>query len=138
MSEIPTLLCVEPAAARRRAAAIAARKQSGLDLDSIKRELDQIRRYSRDNAASLMEEYHKKLSQFAGIEWTVAADAAQAASYVKQVAGRSFEPRAFMFTSATSGSSTLSRTSWRITGHCRDSTRRDWWNPSTLPGGLIG
>jgi len=34
-----------------------------------------------------MEEYKNSLAQFAGLEWAVAPDAAQAASYVKQVAG---------------------------------------------------
>jgi len=34
-----------------------------------------------------MEEYKKNLDQFADVEWTVAPDAAEAASYVKQVAG---------------------------------------------------
>ena len=88
MAEIPPLLMVEPAAGQRRAAGIVARRESPLDLESIKTELGEIRRHSRDNQTSLMEDYKKNLSRFAGVEWTVAADAAQAASYVKQVAGR--------------------------------------------------
>jgi L-lactate utilization protein LutB len=78
---------VEPAAGQRRAAGIVARKESPLDLESIKTELGEIRRHCRDNETSLMEEYKKNLAQFEGVEWTVAPDAAQAASYVKQVAG---------------------------------------------------
>ena len=35
-----------------------------------------------------MEEYKKNVAQFAGVAWTVAPDAAQAASYVKHLAGR--------------------------------------------------
>jgi len=88
MAEIPQLTMVEPAAGRRRAAGIAARKESPLDLESIKTELGEIRRHCRDNETSLMEEYKKNLAQFAGVEWTVAEDAVQAASYIKQVAGR--------------------------------------------------
>jgi len=88
MAEIPPLLMVEPAAGQRRSAGIVARKDSRLDLESIRTELGEIRRHSRDNHTSLMEEYKKNLSQFAGVEWTVAPDAAQAASYIKQVAGR--------------------------------------------------
>ncbi len=65
-----------------------ARKGSGLDLESIKTELGEIRRHCRDNQTSLIQEYKKNLAQFAGVEWTVVPDAAQAASYVKQVAGR--------------------------------------------------
>ncbi|MHC4403218.1 MAG: 4Fe-4S dicluster domain-containing protein [Planctomycetota bacterium] len=87
MAQIPPLLMVEPAAGQRRAAGIVARKESPLDLESIKTELGEIRRHCRDNETSLMEEYKKNLAQFEGVEWTVAPDAAQAASYVKQVAG---------------------------------------------------
>jgi len=65
-----------------------ARGESRLDLESIKTELGEIRRHCRDNQTSLMEEYKKNLAQFAGVEWTAAPDAARAASYVKQVAGR--------------------------------------------------
>jgi L-lactate utilization protein LutB len=79
---------VEPAAGRRRAAGIVARRESRLDLESIKTELGEIRRHCRDNQDALMEEYKNNLGRFAGVELTVAADAAQAASYVKQVAGR--------------------------------------------------
>ncbi|KKM24913.1 hypothetical protein LCGC14_1600290 [marine sediment metagenome] len=79
---------VEPAAGQRRAAGIVARRESPLDLESIKTQLGEIRRHCRDNQASLMEEYKKNVVQFAGVEWTVAPDAAQAASYIKQVAGR--------------------------------------------------
>jgi L-lactate utilization protein LutB len=78
---------VEPVAGKRRAAGIAARKESRLDLESIKSELGEIRRHCWDNATSLMEEYQKNLAQFASVEWAVAPDAAQAASYIKQVAG---------------------------------------------------
>ncbi len=87
MAEIPQLTMVEPAAGQRRAAGIVARKESRLDLESIKTELGEIRRFSRDNEDALMEEYQKNLVQFAGVKWTVAPDAAQAASYIKQVAG---------------------------------------------------
>ena len=86
MAEIPQLAMVEPAAGQRRAAGMVARKNSALDLDSIKTELSEIRRFSRDNETVLMEEYKKKLAQFAGVEWAVAPVAAQAASYIKQVA----------------------------------------------------
>ena len=88
MAQIPPLLMVEPAAGQRRAAGIVARRESPLDLESIKTQLGEIRRHCRDNQASLMEEYKKNVVQFAGVEWTVAPDAAQAASYIKQVAGR--------------------------------------------------
>ena len=87
MAQIPPLLIVEPAAAKRRAAGIAARKGSRLDLESIKGQLVEVRRHCRDNQASLMEEYERNLAQFAGAGRTVAPDAAQAASYVKQLAG---------------------------------------------------
>ncbi len=87
MAEIPSLTMVEPAAAQRRAARVVARKGTRQDLDSIRTELDEMRRSSRDNADALMEGYQKNLAQFVGIEWTVAPDAAQAASYIKQVAG---------------------------------------------------
>ena len=87
MDQIPPLLMVEPAAGQRRAAGIVARGESWLDLESIRTELGEIRRYSRDNQISLLEEYKKNLSQFASVELTVAPDAAQAAAYVKQVAG---------------------------------------------------
>ncbi len=79
---------VEPVAGRRRAASVVARKESRFELESIKTRLDEIRRHCRDNQTSLMAEYKKNLAQAAGVEWTVAADAAQAASYVKRVAGR--------------------------------------------------
>lgn len=87
MAEIPQLTMVEPAAAKRRAAGIVARKERQVDLDAIKTELGEIRRSSRDNQDALMEEYQENLAQFAGVEWIVARDAAQAAAYVKQVAG---------------------------------------------------
>jgi len=79
---------VEPAAGQRRAAAVVARKDARLDLESIIAELREIRRHCRENQTSLMEEYKKNLAQFAGVEWTVAPDAVHAASYIKQVAGR--------------------------------------------------
>ena len=88
MDQIPPLLMVEPAAGQRRAAGIVVRRDSRLDLQSIKTELGEIRRHCRDNHTSLMEQYKSRLAQFPGVEWTVAPDAAQAASYVKQVAGR--------------------------------------------------
>ncbi len=88
MAQIPPLLMVEPAAGQRRAAGIVARRESPLDLQSIQTQLGEIRRHCRDNQTSLIQQYKKNLSQFAGVEWTVAPDAAQAASYVKQVAGR--------------------------------------------------
>ena len=88
MSQIPPLTVIEPVAGQRRAAGIVARKESRLDLESIKTELGEIRRHCRDNETSLMEKYKNNLSQFSGVEWTVALDAAQAASYIKQVAGR--------------------------------------------------
>ena len=88
MTEMPALLMVEPAAGQRRAAGIVARRESRLDLESIKAELGEVRRYSRDNEDSLMKEYQKNLGQFASVQWTVAPDAAQAVSYIKQVAGR--------------------------------------------------
>ena len=81
-------MMVEPAAGQRRAAGILARRESRLDLESIKAELGEVRRYSRDNEDSLMKEYQKNLGQFASVQWTVAPDAAQAVSYIKQVAGR--------------------------------------------------
>jgi len=87
VADIPQLTMVEPAAGQRRAAGIVARKESRLDLESIKTELGEIRRCSRDNEDALMEEYQQNLAQFADVEWTVAPDAAQAASYIKRVAG---------------------------------------------------
>ncbi len=86
MAQIPPLLMVEPAAGQRRAAGIVARRESRLDLESIRTELAEIRRHCRDNKTSLLEEYKKNLSRFAGVEWSVASDAAGAASYIKQVA----------------------------------------------------
>ncbi|NQT38366.1 MAG: hypothetical protein HQ581_12795, partial [Planctomycetes bacterium] len=64
-----------------------ARKESRFDLESIKTQLGEIRRHCRDNQTSLMAEYQKNVARFAGVKWTVAADAAQAAAYVKQLAG---------------------------------------------------
>lgn len=87
MADIPSLTMVEPAAAQRRAARVLARKGAQQDLESIKTELGEMRRSSRDDADALMEGYQKNLAQFGGIKWTVAPDATQAASYVKQVAG---------------------------------------------------
>lgn len=81
-------MMVEPAARQRRAAGIVARKESHLDLESIKTELDEIRRFSRANENALMDEYKENLAQFAGVQWTAAPDAMQAASYIKQVAGQ--------------------------------------------------
>ena len=78
---------VEPAAAQRRAAGMVAGKDSRLDLESIKTELAEVRRHCRENQSSLMDQYQKNLAQFADVQWTVATDAAQAASYVKQLAG---------------------------------------------------
>jgi L-lactate utilization protein LutB len=88
MSQIPALTVIEPAAGQRRAAGVVARKESRPDLESIKTELGEIRRHCRDNETSLMEEYKHNLAQFSGVPWTVARDAAQAASYIKQLAGR--------------------------------------------------
>ncbi len=87
MAQIPPLLMVEPAAGQRRAAGIVAGRESPPDLESIKTELREIRRHARDNQTSLIQQYQKNLGQFTGVEWTVAADAAQAASYVKRLAG---------------------------------------------------
>ena len=87
MAEIPPLHMVEPAAAQRRAAGMVAGKDSRLDLESIKTELAEVRRHCRENQSSLMDQYQKNLAQFADVQWTVATDAAQAASYVKQLAG---------------------------------------------------
>lgn len=88
MAQIPPLLMVEPAAGQRRAAGIVAGRESRLELESIKTELGEIRRHCRDNQTSLMEEYKKNLAQFPRVEWTAVPDVVQAASYVKQVAGR--------------------------------------------------
>ena len=87
MAQIPPLLMVEPAAGQRRAAGLMAGKDAPLDLESIKTQLGEIRRHSRDNQTSLIQQYKRSLSRFASVEWTVVADAAQAASYVRQVAG---------------------------------------------------
>jgi L-lactate utilization protein LutB len=88
MPQTPALTIVEPAPARRRAAGIVARKESRLDLESVKTELAALRRYCRDHATALMERYRNSLTRLAGVKWTVAPDAAQAACYVKQLAGR--------------------------------------------------
>lgn len=63
------------------------RRESRPDLESITIELSDVRRHARDNESSLMGEYQNKLEQFDGIHWGVAPDAAQAASYIGQVAG---------------------------------------------------
>jgi L-lactate utilization protein LutB len=87
MPQIPPFTVVEPAAGKRPAAAVAARKESWLDLESLKSQLGEMRRHCRDHETWLLEKYKENLAQFPGIQWTVAPDSARAASYIKQIAG---------------------------------------------------
>ncbi|MCX5799632.1 MAG: hypothetical protein NTU90_08750, partial [Proteobacteria bacterium] len=90
MSEIPSIQVVEPSAeqSKHRAAGIFVRKESYLNIESIKEHLKEIREYSKNNYAFLLEELKKTFSQFNEVKLTTAKDVKEAVSYITKVAGK--------------------------------------------------
>ncbi len=90
MSEIPSIQVVEPSAeqSKHRAAGIFVRKESYLNIESIKKHLKEIREYSKNNYAFLLEELKKTFSQFNEVKLTTAKDVKEAVSYITKVAGK--------------------------------------------------
>ena len=88
MSLIPKINVVEPSAeqSKHRAASIFVRKEHRLNIDEVKEHLKEIRKYTRDNYPTLLEELNKTLSQYGELKITKAKDAKEAAQYIRNFA----------------------------------------------------
>ena len=88
MPETPTISVLEPAGeqSQRRAAAIAVKKESQFDPESFKEHLKEIRQHARENHTALIEQFKTSLRQYPGVKLTIAANAGQAAAYIRHVA----------------------------------------------------
>jgi L-lactate utilization protein LutB len=89
MTDIPPIIVVEPASeqSKQRAAAIFVRKERQPDINAIKERLKEIRRYARDHHAVLLETMKKTLSGHGNVRVTLARDAREAASFIRDIAG---------------------------------------------------
>ena len=89
MQKIPGIMVVEPSSeqSKHRAAGIFARKDSYLSQDAIKENLKDIRNYTKNNYAPLLEQLKRNLEQFSGIKVTFAENSAVAASRIREIAG---------------------------------------------------
>ncbi|RLC72177.1 MAG: hypothetical protein DRI26_03525 [Chloroflexi bacterium] len=90
MTEIPTIFVLEPTAeeSQRRAAGTLIRKESRPDLESLKTHLREIRQYSRDHQAALLEQLNESLKRHPRLRLVSCPDARQAAAYIRQIAGK--------------------------------------------------
>ena len=88
MSLIPKINVVEPSAeqSKHRAASIFVRKEHRQNIDEVKEHLKEIRKYTRDNYPTLLEELDKTLEQYGKLKITKAKDAKEAAQYIRNVA----------------------------------------------------
>lgn len=89
MLKMPGIMVIEPSAeqGKRRAAGIFSRKDSHLDAEAIKVSLKDIRNYTKNNNAPLLDQLKKTFEQFSGIKVTVAENAKNAASRIREIAG---------------------------------------------------
>jgi L-lactate utilization protein LutB len=89
MLKMPGIMVIEPSAeqGKRRAAGIFSRKDSYLDSNAIKASLKDARDYAKENHASLRDQLKKSFEQFSGVTVTVAENAKNAASQIRQIAG---------------------------------------------------
>ena len=89
MLKTPGIMVVEPSSqqSKHRAAGIFARKDLYLDPNAIKVGLKEIRDYTKNNNASLLDQLKRSLEQFSGVKVTFAEDAKSAASRIRQIAG---------------------------------------------------
>ncbi len=89
MLKMPGIMVIEPSAeqGKRRAAGIFSRKDSHLDSEAIKASLKDIRNYTKNNNAPLLDQLKGTLEQFSGITVTVAENAKNAASRIREIAG---------------------------------------------------
>ena len=89
MSTIPRINVVEPSAeqSKHRAASIFVRKEQRLNIDEVKEHLKEIRRFTRDNYSTLVEDLQKSLGQYSNIKLKKANDSKEVAKYVCEVAG---------------------------------------------------
>jgi L-lactate utilization protein LutB len=87
-TDIPPMILVEPASeqSKLRAAAIFARKERQLNIDSIKERLKEIRRNTRANHSVLLETLKTTLSRYGRIRLATARDGEGAAAYIAAVA----------------------------------------------------
>ncbi len=85
---IPRMNVVEPSPERskHRAAGIFVRKERQPDIKAVKEHLKEIRRYARDNHASLLDTLRNTLEKYGQIRVANAKDAKDAASYIKNIA----------------------------------------------------
>ncbi len=86
--EIPTIFVLEPTAeeSQRRAAGTLIRKESRPDLESLKAHLKEIRQYSRDHQAPLLEQLNESLKHHPRLKLVSFPDVKQAVAYIKQIA----------------------------------------------------
>jgi L-lactate utilization protein LutB len=89
VSDIVNLLVVEPSSntSKHRAAAIFARKEHRPDVESVREHLKEVRAYSRDHHVELLEKLKKTFEQHGEARIGVAADAAEAAEFIRKAAG---------------------------------------------------
>lgn len=89
MNDIPRLSVVEPSAeqSKHRAAGIFVRKERRLTIDEVRQYLKEIREFTRDNNAHLLDELRETLSRFPAVKVAMAKDPGEAALYIRSVAG---------------------------------------------------
>jgi len=89
MLETPGIMVIEPSSeqGKRRAAGIFSRKDSYLDPEAIKASLKDIRGYTKNNYAPLLDQLKRSLEQYSGVKVTLAENAKNAASRIKEIAG---------------------------------------------------
>jgi L-lactate utilization protein LutB len=90
LTRIPYIQVLEPAAVQRQrqAAGIVVGKETQLDLESIKAHLKEIRQDARERHAPLFKDLKKILDRYPEVKVCVAADAKEAASYIRHIAGK--------------------------------------------------
>ena len=89
MLKIPGIMVIEPSAeqGKRRAAGIFSHKDSYLNSNAIKVSLKDVRDYTKENHASLLDQLKRSLEQYSGVKVTFAENAKKAASEIRQIAG---------------------------------------------------
>lgn len=89
VSTIPRISVVEPSAeqSKHRAASIFVRKEHRLNLDEVREHLKEIRKHTRDNYPTMIEDLDKALAQYDGLKTIRSKDAKEAAQYIRRVVG---------------------------------------------------
>ncbi len=88
ITDFPPIMVVEPGAqqGKRRAASILLRKERPPDIGALKARLREMRGLARDNRASLLDTLKKTLTRYPRVQLTTAADAREAAAYIRALA----------------------------------------------------